>query len=588
MANVHLLPRLGTAPLAAKYLATRTARLNWQSVACGSNKVRSYPKTHGVSFVKDVKSLQHLETDHVFRSRHVIKSYRDQQDRRKLTSQDVIQVTTAYKWKPKNPQKGALFGHQGYDLLTYFTSFLGSLTQPVRHKVYTPKYPVPDKLEPWRLPVEPLGTTFPSYLGEENVEKIRILAQAEFDKFSWSIFGKPVKKILAENQSRKLPERFSEDKIFGLPLDLLMKKDVPLNPNVPRLNIPSLLGLMLKFLHKNGLNTKGILKAPESSTKVKKLKEDIETNFYKSPNYDISNEYDAHDVAAALKDFIAELQKPLLTTPVIPFFHDFFSRESEHMHLMKGLNLYFLMMSPEHRDSLQMILVVLHALTQNSAENGLTVQDCAEIFWPVFFSLPPDLSEEDTAAKKKQFFDLTRVFVHYNEFLFTVPPIILNKMRRVNKAGLEPSPIYNEALEHRMRMDMIIIARLVLTSPEFKDGSKHLNISTTTTAEDVVAFATGEYKPMESLMEKLKSPYLGKNSKTSNFLFENGGNLGYSVERVLDPKTKVLLVWRENSSGKYIIKTWKGYNVEMLVKVVGEFMREKPLYEDNPKDYIIE
>ncbi|CAL1544588.1 unnamed protein product, partial [Lymnaea stagnalis] len=272
-------------------------------------------------------------------------------------------VSSTYKWKHKNLQKGELFGNQGYDILTHFTSCLGSRKQqllPVRHYVCTPVCPVPDNLEPWRLPVEPLGITFPSYLSEQNVEKIRTLAQAEF----CLLYGKTVQKILAENQSMgKLPEQFSEDKIFGLPLDLLIKKDNAFKRSVPRLAIPSLLGLMLKFISKNGLTTKDIFKTPGSSTKVEKLKEDIEANFYQSPNYEISNEYDAHDVAAALRDFIAELQKPLLTTPVIPFPPDFFSWEMEHKDFLKGLNYYFLMMTPEHRDSLQMILVVLHALT---------------------------------------------------------------------------------------------------------------------------------------------------------------------------------------------------------------------------------
>ncbi|CAL1544589.1 unnamed protein product, partial [Lymnaea stagnalis] len=105
MANMHRLTRLGAAPLAAKYLVTPTARLNWQSVACGLNKFHSYSKNHDVFHAKDVESLRHLDATHVTRSRPVINSYLGQQDRRKLTSQDVMQVSSTYKWKHKNLQK---------------------------------------------------------------------------------------------------------------------------------------------------------------------------------------------------------------------------------------------------------------------------------------------------------------------------------------------------------------------------------------------------------------------------------------------------------------------------------------------------
>ncbi|CAL1533764.1 unnamed protein product [Lymnaea stagnalis] len=41
-------------------------------------------------------------------------------------------------------------------------------------------------------------------------------------------------------------------------------------------------------------------------------------------------------------------------------------------------------------------------------------------------------------------------------------------------------------------------------------------------------------------------------------------------ERVLDPKTKVIYVWRENSSGWYVVKTWKDYDVKMSVRAKGD------------------
>ncbi|CAL1534336.1 unnamed protein product [Lymnaea stagnalis] len=246
--------------------------------------------------------------------------------------------------------------------------------------------------------------------------------------------------------------------------------------------------------------------------------------------------------------------------------------------LLKGLRFYNLMMAPEHRDSLQMLLTVLNALTQNSAENGLTVEDCANIFWPILFSLPSDCSGEETAKRKKQFFDLTRVLVHYNDYLFTVSPEMLNKLRRLKKRGDEPDPKFNEQLEPRPRMTAISFASMDLKSPEFKDGLKRFTFNSSTTAEELVQFSTGEQLPMERLMEKLKCHILGKDSKTSHFLFEKGGNLGSLEERVLDPKTKIISLYRENSSATYVIKAWNGYHVEMSVKVIGNIPRQRPVY----------
>ncbi|CAL1537341.1 unnamed protein product [Lymnaea stagnalis] len=352
----------------------------------------------------------------------------------KLTSQDCTQVTYAHTWKPKHLLDVALFGNRGHGMLTRLKCCLLPPSQqlmPVRHYVY----PIPDQLEPWTHGEEKYGITFTSYLSQQHVEMLRIIAEPEFSLFYSRYYGKQVRHLVVENQGRGYPEKISEDKLFGLPLDLLMKKDTAINKNVPHLNIPSLLCVMLKFIHKNGLATKGIFKAPDSSTKVKKLKEDIEANFYKTKNYEISNEYNAHDVAAALKDFIAQLQKPLLTTPVLQVFPDLFRREKPLIKMIEGLNYYIMMMIPEHRDSLQLFLQVLHALTQNSAVNGLTVQDCGDIFWPVLFTLPPGCTEEEAAKRKKQFVDLTRVLVHYNEYLFTGRVQICDTIYTITRAS---------------------------------------------------------------------------------------------------------------------------------------------------------
>ncbi|CAL1548660.1 unnamed protein product, partial [Lymnaea stagnalis] len=168
------------------------------SVTCSLNKVHSYPRHHDVfdgniDSVKVLNSFSPLETTHVCRSGQPINSSWGKQEMRK-TSQDGVQVTSSYKWKPKHPQNSALLGHRGHGILTYLKCCLGQLTQhmvPVRH--YKWEYPIPEKLDPWSFPVEQLGTTFTSYLSDQNVETIRILAQAEFDHYNrMRFFGKTV------------------------------------------------------------------------------------------------------------------------------------------------------------------------------------------------------------------------------------------------------------------------------------------------------------------------------------------------------------------------------------------------------------
>ncbi|CAL1543908.1 unnamed protein product [Lymnaea stagnalis] len=537
MAIMHLLPRLGTAPLAYNYLVTPTARLSWQSVSCSLHKFHSYSKHH-VLHVEEVKSLRHFETTHVCRSRchQLINSSWGQKERRALTTQADRQVSSTYKWKLRHPQMG----------------LLAQQLVPVRHYAHTIIYPIPENLDPWEFPAEELGTTFTSYLSDEDVEIVRTNTESELEMFN-TVFKSNPKENLKKNPIR-------DDKVFGAPLEDLTEKDIEFKKNSPLLKIPSLLSLMLKFIHKEGLNSEDLFNSKiPSSTKVKKLKEDIEANFYKNQNYEIpSSEYNANVVAVVLKDFLAELPTPLISTPEHDFFLDLFENDIMLKHRLEGINLYILTMSPEHRESLQMLLALLRALTKNKR---LTVQECADMFAPILFAVHPDYSEQEKTKKKKEFVDITRILVHYNDFLFTVPADTLKLVRNLHYFGPKPDPNWIPNLN------------ITLKSPESESVAKTMDISPTTTAEEVVAFATEDKVPMESYMKKLEREVLGKRSETSNFLYEVGGNID---ERVLDPKTKILSVYRMNMVAEFSIKTWQGYDNEMSVKSEGEINVSKP------------
>ncbi|CAL1541203.1 unnamed protein product, partial [Lymnaea stagnalis] len=224
MANMQLLSRLGVTPYAMNRMVSSAARLNWQSVSCSLNKFHSNPKHHQVLHVKESESFRRLETTHVGRTRQPINSSWSKQEMQKLTSQDCTQVSFAHTWKPKHLLNVALFGNRGHGMLTRLKCCLLPPSQqlmPVRHYVY----PIPDQLEPWTHRDEKYGITFTSYLSQQHVEMLRIIAEPEFSMFYLMFYGKQVRHLVDENQGRGYPEKISEDKLFGLPLDLLMKKD---------------------------------------------------------------------------------------------------------------------------------------------------------------------------------------------------------------------------------------------------------------------------------------------------------------------------------------------------------------------------
>uniref|UniRef100_A0A4W5N108 Rho-GAP domain-containing protein n=1 Tax=Hucho hucho TaxID=62062 RepID=A0A4W5N108_9TELE len=66
------------------------------------------------------------------------------------------------------------------------------------------------------------------------------------------------------------------------------------------------------FLEKRGVDSEGILRVPGSQSRIKKLQQDLEQNFY-SGGFSWE-EVSPNDAAALVKKFIRELPSPLLTT----------------------------------------------------------------------------------------------------------------------------------------------------------------------------------------------------------------------------------------------------------------------------------
>ncbi|XP_022242628.1 rho GTPase-activating protein 18-like isoform X1 [Limulus polyphemus] len=280
-------------------------------------------------------------------------------------------------------------------------------------------------------PEEKLGITYPTYLGKEDLAKIRNLALIEltslFDAFGLSYNRrKPLK--------RKLKE--STNTIFGVPLTTLLEHDIQ---KYASCRVPLVFQRILFFLEKQGLKEVGLLRISSSKHKVEILKKEIEASFYSAPHQveNVLKNCSPHDVASVMKHFIRDLPEPLLTNKYMNAFlhihdiHDPFKQ-------LRALNMLVMLLPDVHRETLLALVTFLAQLAAEEEHNQMNLRNIAMIMAPNLFppssqrnSIKTDIDAELNMATKKC--RATEMLIKYRDILWTVPSYLLQQVRQKNE-----------------------------------------------------------------------------------------------------------------------------------------------------------
>ena len=140
-------------------------------------------------------------------------------------------------------------------------------------------------------------------------------------------------------------------------------------------------------LEKRGLQEEGVLRVAAHRLKVETLTGHLEESFYSRPDQaeKVLESASVHELAALLKKWLRDLPQPLLTPELVALFY----RTHElPAHLRpRALNLLVLLLPPENRATLKVLVDILNRVVENQDVNKMSLHNVAMIAAPSLF--PP-------------------------------------------------------------------------------------------------------------------------------------------------------------------------------------------------------
>ncbi|KAL6488998.1 hypothetical protein MHYP_G00027390 [Metynnis hypsauchen] len=386
------------------------------------------------------------------------------------------------------------------------------------------------------------GLTRVHDLSSEDIKKIGCISLIELTTF-YDALGIELKR------NRMVRSKVRETGIFGVPLTTLLEND---QRKFPGSKVPLVFKKLLSKLEQTGLQTEGILRVPGSASRVKHLRQELDTKFYED-RFDWE-QVRHNDAAGLLKMFIRELPHPLLTQQHMPAFTAA-QNISSPKHQLQALHLLILLLPEVNRDTLKALLEFLKKVVAYEEKNRMSLWNVSMIVAPNLFTSRDKTSRQEEMQGAAGAAHLVRLLIIYQDLLWTVPCFLISHVRKMNEAATSKKTPSSEKTKRKLlrrrttdrekeKSEVTDLREGVIRvqAPLHAKVSMAIQLDNETKARDVMArfdFENGQGSRSLSRRQKC-------------FLFEVGGNIG---ERCLDPDTHLLEVYRVNPQCEWILKS---------------------------------
>ncbi|XP_036445670.1 rho GTPase-activating protein 28 isoform X2 [Colossoma macropomum] len=399
-----------------------------------------------------------------------------------------------------------------------------------------------DKDLPFQIVTPKQGLTKVQDLSSEDIKKIGYISLIELTTF-YDALGVELKR------NRMARSKVRETGIFGVPLTTLLEND---QKKFPGSKVPLVFKKLLSKLEQTGLQTEGILRVPGSASRVKHLRQELDTKFYED-RFDWE-QVRHNDAAGLLKMFIRELPHPLLTQQHMPAFTAA-QNISSPKHQLQALHLLVLLLPEVNRDTLKALLEFLKKVVAYEEKNRMSLWNVSMIVAPNLFTSRDKTSRQEEMQGAAGAAHLVRLLIIYQDLLWMVPCFLISHVRKMNEAALSKKTPSSEKTKRKLlrrrttdrekeKSEVTDLREGVIRvqAPLHAKVSMAIQLDSETKARDVMArfdFENGQGSRSLSRRQKC-------------FLFEVGGNIG---ERCLDPDTYLLEVYRVNPHCEWILKS---------------------------------
>ncbi|XP_078009635.1 rho GTPase-activating protein 28 isoform X3 [Phascolarctos cinereus] len=407
------------------------------------------------------------------------------------------------------------------------------------------------------------GLTEVGDLSVEDMKKIRYLSLIELTAF-YDALGIELKR----NRTDKVKGR--ENGLFGVPLTVLLEND---QKKLPGIKVPLIFQKLLQKLEETGLETEGILRVPGSASRVKNLRQELESKFY-----DDTFDWDQvrnNDAAGLLKMFIRDLPSPLFTVEYLPAFIALVERISKIKLQLQALHLLIMLLPDANRDTAKAFLIFLKKVVANEGKNKMSLWNVSMIVAPNLFIYKGKRSNQEEMQAAATTAHIVRLLIRYQDILWTVPSFLITQVRKMNEAAInntKKQPIFDKSMRKLLRRKTLERERpekIEATSPR---TSKTLPTSPSSRRKsDIPEGVIRVHAPLHSKVsmaiqlngqtkaKDILARFHCENSHDSpgslkiqnQSLYEIGGNIG---QHCLDPDAYMLDLYHANPHAEWVIK----------------------------------
>ncbi|CAB1314544.1 unnamed protein product [Coregonus sp. 'balchen'] len=368
-----------------------------------------------------------------------------------------------------------------------------------------------------------LGVTRIQDLSNQDMKKVRQLALIDMTALC-DLLELDVKR------HKTCKRKILESTLFGVPLATLLENDQKVKPTA---TTPLILQALLSFLEKRGVDSEGILRVPGSQSRIKKLQQDLEQNFY-SGGFSWE-EVSPNDAAALVKKFIRELPSPLLTT--------------EHLNTFSAALLEF-----------------LSKVVSRERRNRMNLWAVSTIMAPNLFlhkAMPSRLTDGGPGVEKGQAekaADIMRLLIRYQDLLWTIPNFVMSQVRKLNENRNRRYQFYDRRIKNLLRKihqdskdkpdkNSEPCRTVKIQVGDLMSSTMEVQVNINSRASDLLAQFHRHLCSSDNT--KRNGSVNGSGSYPDCAIYEVGGNIG---EHCLDPETHLLDLCNTNPSGEWVIK----------------------------------
>ncbi|KAI4884110.1 hypothetical protein NFI96_032758, partial [Prochilodus magdalenae] len=281
------------------------------------------------------------------------------------------------------------------------------------------------------------GLTKVHDLSSDDIKKIGYISLIELTTF-YDGLGIELKR------NRMAKSKIRDTGIFGVPLTTLLEND---QKKFPGSKVPLVFKKLLSKLEQTGLQTEGILRVPGSASRVKHLRQELDTKFYED-RFDWE-QVRHNDAAGLLKMFIRELPHPLLTQQHMPAFTAA-QNISSPKHQLQALHLLILLLPEVNRDTLKALLEFLSKVVAYEDKNRMSLWNVSMIVAPNLFTFRDKASRQEEMLGAAGAAHLVRMLIIHQDLLWTVPCFIISHVRKMNEAAMSKKTPSSEKTKRKL------------------------------------------------------------------------------------------------------------------------------------------